>query len=157
MRVEGRRGNSEVIFGSNPAAITCSQRTLYTFKPPSHATRSLNLCIAHPSIVAIPMAKKFHALPGFYQTLFMNMEPGQLITYSSCDTISELFHVSRRPVSTTIPVLMIYIFPGATWFHHQLVPSSAPAPPSGFLDSRTEMAIGQLGNCSSSQITAFAN
>ncbi|KAI0035395.1 hypothetical protein K488DRAFT_76642 [Vararia minispora EC-137] len=65
----------------------------------------------------------FPALPGFYQTLFLHLEP----------------------VSTFIPVLMTHIYPGAAWFHYQLIPSDAPVPT--FLDPRSTMAIWQLGNC----------
>ncbi|KAJ4485452.1 hypothetical protein J3R30DRAFT_3364859 [Lentinula aciculospora] len=67
----------------------------------------------------------FPALPGFYKLLFLYFEP----------------------VSTISPSLMIWLWPGASWFHHQLIPSPDPSPPSGFLDSRTVLAIWQLGNC----------
>jgi len=42
---------------------------------------------------------------------------------------------------------MIWLWPGASWFHHQLIPSSEPSQPSGSLDSRTILAVWQLGNC----------
>jgi len=65
----------------------------------------------------------FPALPGFYKFLFLHLEP----------------------ISTISPSIMAWIFPGSTWFWHQLIPSSAPPPRS--LDDRTAMAIWQLGNC----------
>ncbi|KAG7090716.1 hypothetical protein E1B28_009809 [Marasmius oreades] len=67
----------------------------------------------------------FAALPGFYKLLFLYLEPA----------------------STAIPGLMILIYPGSTWFHHQLIPSSTDPLPKGFLDDRTNMAIWQLAGC----------
>ncbi|KAF9263102.1 hypothetical protein L218DRAFT_944804 [Marasmius fiardii PR-910] len=67
----------------------------------------------------------FPALPGFYKLLFLYLEPA----------------------STTIPGLMILFYPGSTWFHHQLIPSSTEPLPKGFLDDRTNMAIWQLAGC----------
>jgi len=67
----------------------------------------------------------FPALPGFYQFLFLYFEP----------------------VSTISPALMIWLWPGASWFHHQLVPSYESSMPLGLLDSRTTLAVWQLGNC----------
>ncbi|KAJ7139468.1 hypothetical protein C8R44DRAFT_604896 [Mycena epipterygia] len=66
----------------------------------------------------------FLALNGFYQLLFLYIEP----------------------ISTMFPALMAWIFPGAAWFHHQLIPSSAPVP-STPLEARTHMMVWQLGNC----------
>ncbi|EIN13320.1 hypothetical protein PUNSTDRAFT_78809 [Punctularia strigosozonata HHB-11173 SS5] len=70
---------------------------------------------------------EFLALPGFYNTLFLHVEPA----------------------STILPAFMAWYFPGATWFHHELIPSPAgtETPPAGFLDQRSTMAIWQLGNC----------
>ncbi|KAH8101429.1 hypothetical protein BXZ70DRAFT_1007263 [Cristinia sonorae] len=68
---------------------------------------------------------EYPALTGFYNLLFLYLEP----------------------LSTTIPAVMIWTYPGASWFHHQLVPDPSPAPPSGFMDPRSLMAIWQLGNC----------
>jgi len=65
---------------------------------------------------------QFLALPGFYRLLFLHIEP----------------------VSTIVPVLMIWFYPGAKWFHGELIPDSAV---SESLDPRTNMAIWQLGNC----------
>ena len=48
------------------------------------------------------------------------------------------------PASTILPSVLAWFFPGAAWFHHELIPSAAPAAP---LDARTRMAIWQLGNC----------
>ncbi|KAF8213770.1 hypothetical protein K438DRAFT_1707652 [Mycena galopus ATCC 62051] len=66
----------------------------------------------------------FPALPGFYQLLFLYLEP----------------------MSTMLPALMSWTFPGAAWFHHQLIPSSDPVPTAA-LDARTLMVVWQLGNC----------
>jgi len=66
----------------------------------------------------------FPALGGFYQLLFLYLEP----------------------ISTMFPALMAWIFPGAAWFHHQLIPSSAPVPTAP-LEPRTLMMVWQLGNC----------
>ncbi|KAF5336818.1 hypothetical protein D9757_014653 [Collybiopsis confluens] len=65
----------------------------------------------------------FPALPGFYRFLFLYFEP----------------------VSTISPALMIWLWPGASWFHHQLVPAPDPSPIG--LDARTVLAVWQLGNC----------
>ncbi|KAF8887735.1 hypothetical protein BD779DRAFT_486299 [Infundibulicybe gibba] len=66
----------------------------------------------------------FPALTGFYKTLFLYLEPA----------------------STIAPAIMVFAFPGAPWFHHQLIPSSLP-PPTSALESRTTMAVWQLANC----------
>ena len=42
-------------------------------------------------------------------------------------------------------VLMIWIYPGASWFHQQLVPSIPSTNVN--LETRTLMAIWQLSNC----------
>ncbi|KAI0040078.1 hypothetical protein FA95DRAFT_927151 [Auriscalpium vulgare] len=65
----------------------------------------------------------FSALPGFYQALFLYLEPA----------------------STILPFFMVWLLPGAAWFHHELIPDATPAPAA--LDDRTTMAIWQLGNC----------
>ncbi|KAF4623231.1 hypothetical protein D9613_001996 [Agrocybe pediades] len=71
------------------------------------------------------MAKDtFPALPGFYRLLFLYLEP----------------------ISTITPFVMVWVSPGSTWFHHQLIPSSGPVPTSA-LEPRTLMAIWQLANC----------
>ncbi|KZP30426.1 hypothetical protein FIBSPDRAFT_946141 [Athelia psychrophila] len=67
----------------------------------------------------------FLALPGIYRTLFLYIEP----------------------VSTISPAVLAWVYPGAEWFHHELIPSKTPALPYGFLEPRTAMAIWQLGNC----------
>ncbi|KAF8167885.1 hypothetical protein B0H34DRAFT_35872 [Crassisporium funariophilum] len=66
----------------------------------------------------------FPALPGFYRMLFLYLEP----------------------MSTIAPVLMVWVTPGASWFHHQLIPS-AQSTPTTSLDPRTLMAVWQLTNC----------
>lgn len=65
----------------------------------------------------------FHALPGFYQVLFLYLEP----------------------LSMVLPAIVVYGYPGTSWFHQQLIPSSQAA--SQVLDERTQMAIWQLANC----------
>jgi hypothetical protein len=50
-------------------------------------------------------------------------------------------------VSTILPAFLIWLTPGATWFHHELIP--APHEPVAIIDARTRMAIWQLGNCMS--------
>ncbi|KAK7064754.1 hypothetical protein R3P38DRAFT_2826239 [Favolaschia claudopus] len=72
----------------------------------------------------ISIMSGFPALSGFYQLLFLYLEP----------------------ISTMLPALMSWTFPGAEWFHHQLIPSSAPVPTTP-LDPRTHMMVWQLGNC----------
>ncbi|KLO11304.1 hypothetical protein SCHPADRAFT_877189 [Schizopora paradoxa] len=71
------------------------------------------------------MKEDFPALPGFYKLLFLHLEP----------------------ISTISPAILAWVFPGAAWFHHQLIPSSEPVPDISSLDGRTKMAIWQLGNC----------
>ncbi|KAF8139792.1 hypothetical protein EV363DRAFT_1444287 [Boletus edulis] len=68
------------------------------------------------------MPRDFPALPGLYQALFLYFEP----------------------LSTISPAFLAWFFPGAAWFHNQLIPTEAP---SKALDARTTMAIWQLGNC----------
>ncbi|KIJ59823.1 hypothetical protein HYDPIDRAFT_177691 [Hydnomerulius pinastri MD-312] len=68
------------------------------------------------------MPRDFPALPGLYQALFLYFEP----------------------VSTISPAFLAWFFPGAAWFHHELIPIGTS---SGPLDARTTMAIWQLGNC----------
>ncbi|KAI0042240.1 hypothetical protein FA95DRAFT_1682648 [Auriscalpium vulgare] len=65
----------------------------------------------------------FPALPGLYQALFLYIEPA----------------------STILLFFMIWLVPGAAWFHHELIPDGTPAPAA--LDDRTTMVIWQLGNC----------
>jgi len=68
------------------------------------------------------MPRDFHALPGFYQALFLYIEP----------------------LSTISPAFLAWFFPGPEWFHAQLIPASTSP---GVLDARTTMAVWQLGNC----------
>ncbi|KAI0291757.1 hypothetical protein BC826DRAFT_1021961 [Russula brevipes] len=65
----------------------------------------------------------FPALPGVYKALFQYIEP----------------------VSTVLPAILIWLRPGAAWFHHELIPS--PHESLATVDARTRMAIWQLGNC----------
>ncbi|PFH54680.1 hypothetical protein AMATHDRAFT_134070 [Amanita thiersii Skay4041] len=67
----------------------------------------------------------FPALPRFYQTIFMYLEP----------------------LSTMIPALLVWTVPGSSWFHQELIPAGQSAPSATPLDPRTKMAIWQLANC----------
>ncbi|KZT08961.1 uncharacterized protein LAESUDRAFT_696337 [Laetiporus sulphureus 93-53] len=67
----------------------------------------------------------FLALPGFYKLMYLHIEPA----------------------STILPSILAWFFPGAAWFHHELIPDSSPTPSAGSLDPRTLIAIWQLGNC----------
>ncbi|KAF9058706.1 hypothetical protein BDP27DRAFT_1432393 [Rhodocollybia butyracea] len=71
------------------------------------------------------MSDSLRALPGFYKLLFLYLEP----------------------ISAILPAPMIWLWPGAAWFHYEQIPtssnSSSPAP----LDPRTLLALSQLGNC----------
>ncbi|KAF9471302.1 hypothetical protein BDN70DRAFT_888280 [Pholiota conissans] len=69
-------------------------------------------------------ADSFPALPGIYRLLFLYLEP----------------------VSTLTPAVIVWLFPGASWFYHQLIPSPLPVP-SHTLDPSTQMAVWQLVNC----------
>ncbi|KAI0689687.1 hypothetical protein C8T65DRAFT_700192 [Cerioporus squamosus] len=71
----------------------------------------------------MPLLSDFPALPGFYQLLFLHIEP----------------------ISTVMPAIMAWWQPGAAWFHHELIPDGTA--PAVSLDARTTMAIWQLGNC----------
>jgi len=65
--------------------------------------------------------------------------------------IDHIFPLNRPgsivTVSTILPAFLIWLTPGATWFHHELIP--APHEPATVIDARTRMAIWQLGNCTS--------
>jgi len=63
-------------------------------------------------------------LPGFYQVLFLYLEP----------------------LSTILPALLAWTYPGAKWFHQQLVPATSQDDFQS-LDAPTTMAIWQLANC----------
>lgn len=82
-------------------------------------------------------------LPGAYGALFLWLEPSMLFALL---LFEEFIDASvRRTVSTIVPAFLAWFFPGAQWFHHQLIPSSAPVP--SVLDARSTMAIFQLVNC----------
>ncbi|KAI5120215.1 hypothetical protein M0805_000030 [Coniferiporia weirii] len=66
----------------------------------------------------------FPALPGFYNLLFLHLEP----------------------ISTISPAILGWFFPGAAWFFNELVPPT-PGAPVPALDARASMAIWQLTNC----------
>ncbi|KIP04445.1 hypothetical protein PHLGIDRAFT_109567 [Phlebiopsis gigantea 11061_1 CR5-6] len=67
----------------------------------------------------------FPALTGFYLVLFLYVEP----------------------FLTALPCLLVWTFPGAAWFHHELIPDGTAPPSSRLEDPRTHMSILQLGNC----------
>lgn len=73
------------------------------------------------------MSKPFAVLPGFYKLLFLYLEP----------------------ISTVVPALLIWFWPGWLWFHRELYPGSGlPVLESDIAgDPRTKMAIWQLGSC----------
>ena len=89
------------------------------------------------------MPRHFPALPGFYQALFLYLEPRQ---YSPFSLLYVEHSLTRHGivVTTISPAFLAWFFPGAEWFHAQLIPVGTP---SGTLDARTTMAIWQLGNC----------
>ncbi|KAG9095562.1 hypothetical protein FS749_010217 [Ceratobasidium sp. UAMH 11750] len=66
--------------------------------------------------------KTVWALSGFYKLVFLHLEP----------------------VSTMVPAVLCFSFPGATWFYNQLIPGSLP---ESTLNSQTRMAVWQLANC----------
>lgn len=66
--------------------------------------------------------KPFPALEGFYQFMYLYFEP----------------------ISTIIPAFIIWLYPGAAWFHGELVPGPKA---STSLDPRSLMAIWQLSSC----------
>ncbi|EJD55361.1 hypothetical protein AURDEDRAFT_43532, partial [Auricularia subglabra TFB-10046 SS5] len=68
------------------------------------------------------MSANFPALPGFYKLLFLHIEP----------------------TSTILPAILTWFYPGAGWFHSELIPGAGA---HSVLDERTRMAIYQLGNC----------
>jgi len=69
-------------------------------------------------------AAAFPVLPGFYNFLFLTFEPFMIV----------------------LPAFMIWVLPGAAWFHEGLVPSIGAVPYLDVLDDRTKMALWQLGN-----------
>ncbi|KIK53040.1 hypothetical protein GYMLUDRAFT_233079 [Collybiopsis luxurians FD-317 M1] len=71
------------------------------------------------------MAQNIQVLPGFYKLLFLYLEPASAI----------------------LPAPMIWIWPGAAWFHSEQIPSLGPFSPSITLDPRTTLALSHLGNC----------
>ena len=85
----------------------------------------------------------FPALPGFYRLLFLHLEPSEKNTQDNSEFSSSSDFLL---VSTISPAFISWFFPGAAWFHHQLIPTSTPVP-SEPLDPRTKMAMWQLGNC----------
>ena len=68
------------------------------------------------------MAKPFPALEGFYGFVYLHLEP----------------------LSTIIPAIMIWCFPGGAWFYSELVPGTKP---TTSLDPPALMAIWQLSSC----------
>ncbi|PVG00703.1 hypothetical protein CPB86DRAFT_782244 [Serendipita vermifera] len=68
------------------------------------------------------MAAPFPALEGYYQVVFLHVEPVMMI----------------------FPALLLWFIPGALWFHNELIPGVEPATS---LDPRAQMVIWQLANC----------
>lgn len=88
------------------------------------------------------MAKHdFPALPGLYSLIFMYAEPGQYLKVKSfivfdCSLASSIF-----------PAIFVWIYPGGSWFHDQLVPLPSSPSFSGEMSLATSMAVWQLVNC----------
>jgi hypothetical protein len=84
----------------------------------------------------------FPALPGAYKALFLYIEPG--IIYPQY--FSALLLIRLNVVAITIlPAILIWFTPGTAWFHHELIPDQHGS--FAGVDTRTRMAIWQLGNC----------
>lgn len=60
------------------------------------------------------------ALSGFYEFVFLHLEP----------------------VSTITPAVLTFAFPGSTWFYNQLIPGLPPSLDSA-VDPRARMAVLQ--------------
>lgn len=89
----------------------------------------------------------FCALPGLYQVLFLYLEPCKKIS-------SERKRCLKWLVSTILPALLAWTYPGAGWFHQQLIPLGLQDDLEP-LDLRTTMAIWQLGNCTVASVADF--
>ena len=91
----------------------------------------------------------FPALPGAYKALFLYIEPGIIYLYH----IHFLQLTRLVAVSTALPAILIWLKPGAAWFHHELI----PAPDESFtsIDARTRLAVWQLGNCALCSLSFF--
>lgn len=122
--------------GSRPFSLSFDRSPLGSFADLSGTLVSLLVsrqaitCIkfrhSRPRVIT-SMSKPFAVLPGFYNLLFLYLEP----------------------VSTVLPAFLIWFWPGWSWFHRELYPSSWP-PVLGSdtaEDLRTKMAIWQLGSC----------
>jgi hypothetical protein len=75
-----------------------------------------------------------------------------LIIICSSDS-SKFDRTSYWAASTILPALLIWFTPGASWFHHELIPAQEPVVS---LEARTRMAIWQLGNCAFRKRPLFA-
>ncbi|KAJ3992860.1 hypothetical protein F5050DRAFT_1785940 [Lentinula boryana] len=72
------------------------------------------------------MTDNLQVLPGLYRLLFLYFEP----------------------MSAIVSAPMIWIWPGAAWFHHEQIPHpNRLSLPLESLDPRTAVALWQLGNC----------
>jgi hypothetical protein len=58
----------------------------------------------------------------------------------------EFVFLHFEPVSTITPAIVVFLFPGATWFYNQLIPGLPSVPDPG-VDARARMAVLQLANC----------
>jgi hypothetical protein len=68
------------------------------------------------------VVEAFPVLEGYYRILFLYVEPATML----------------------FPAFLLWFFPGALWFHNELIPGVEPATS---LDPRAKMAIWQLANC----------
>ncbi|KAF9512757.1 hypothetical protein BS47DRAFT_1344997 [Hydnum rufescens UP504] len=67
-------------------------------------------------------------------------------SFPSLPGVYSLIFLYTEPLSTLTGAFAAWFFPGATWFHHQLVPSFDPVPVA-LNNVRDKMAIWQLANC----------
>ncbi|KIY45713.1 hypothetical protein FISHEDRAFT_48774 [Fistulina hepatica ATCC 64428] len=67
----------------------------------------------------------FAALPGFYQILFLYVEPSE----------------------RSFPLIALLSPGGTEWMFYQFVPSADPVPPPGMLNANSVMVVWQLVNC----------
>ena len=84
----------------------------------------------------------FPALPGIYRVLFLYLEPSEPRYFPASNGLNIALTVSTM----IAPVIMVWLFPGASWFYHQLIPSALPTPTAS-LEPRTLMLLQQLTNC----------
>jgi hypothetical protein len=85
------------------------------------------------------MTAEFPALTGFYRLLFLYIEV-RIFQWIR----RKRLNAKTQPGSTILPAILVWLKPGAAWFHSELVPGAQGV---NELDSRTRMAILQLASC----------